>query len=100
MNSTNQPCQPQPLFNLGQLLVTPGALAMIEAHAIDAWALIQRHQSGDWGNLVPHDWEENQAALVKGRRLFSSYQLTTDIKLWIITEANRAVTTLLLPEEY
>jgi len=61
---------------------------------------LRRHLNGDWGDLEPEDARANDAALRDGDRLFSSYQVTPTLKLWIITEGDRSVTTLLLPDEY
>lgn len=62
--------------------------------------LLSRHVRGDWGDLPKEDREENNLSLAKGFRLLSSYRTTADEKIWVITEADRSVTTLLLPEEY
>lgn len=88
------------LFPLGQIVATPGALELLDRTETNAATLLDRHQSGDWGDLDPEDVEANNDAIVSGRRLFSSYHLSPNDKLWIITEADRSVTTLLLPEEY
>jgi len=88
------------LFSLGQIVATPGALKALESHGVQASDLLRRHQSGDWGGLPPEDVKANQEALKHGARLLSSYPLGGGAKLWIITEADRAVTTLLLPSEY
>jgi hypothetical protein len=61
---------------------------------------LQRHQIGDWSEMVREDQEENQRAIEQGFRVFSSYKLSTGQKLWVITEWDRSVTTLLLPLEY
>jgi len=87
-------------FPLGQIVATPGALEALEHAAINAADLIQRHQSGDWGNVPPSDAEENMRSVENGWRILSSYLINDDQNLWIITEADRSVTTLLLPEEY
>jgi hypothetical protein len=92
-----------PLFDLGQLLATPGAVEL-ERQLIDLSGLalvhyIARHWTGDWGDLTPHDVQVNRDALENGTRILSSYQ-TPAGKLWIITEADRSATTCLLPEEY
>lgn len=87
-------------FPLGQIVATPGALEALEHAAINALDLIQRHQSGDWGNVPPSDAEENMRSVENGWRILSSYVISDDQNLWIITEADRSVTTLLLPEEY
>lgn len=90
----------QPLFRLGVVLITPGALlALVEANQ-SAVALLKRHAYGDWGNVVADDWQANDRALQEGSRLFSAYTLATGCRLWIITEWDRSSTTLLLPVEY
>lgn len=86
-------------FPLGKIVATPGALALLDRGAVNAASLIQRHQSGDWGNVPPEDAEENDASVVNGNRILSSYPIGED-RLWIITEADRSSTTLLLPDEY
>ncbi len=88
------------LFPLGQVVATPGALEALDRAAINAADLIQRHQSGDWGNVPLSDAEENMSSVENGWRILSSYAINEDQNLWIITEADRSVTTLLLPEEY
>ena len=88
------------LFSLGQVVATPGALEALEHAAINAADLIRRHQSGDWGNVPPGDAEENLRSIENGWRILSSYAISDSQNLWIITEADRSVTTLLLPEEY
>lgn len=88
------------LFPLGQVVATPGALEILDRTAINAMDLIQRHQSGDWGNVPPGDAEENDKSVTNGWRILSSYAISDDQNIWIITEADRSVTTLLLPEEY
>lgn len=87
-------------FPLGRVVATPGALAALILARQTPWALLRRHQSGDWGSLDAHDLQENEAALKRGGRLFSAYDLVTGQRLWIITESDRSATTLLLPEEY
>ena len=89
-----------PLFALGKIVATPGALAAIEASGDDPLALLSRHVSGDWGDLDEHDRRENELGLREGFRLLSAYTLRTGAKIWIITEADRSVTTFLLPDEY
>ncbi len=61
---------------------------------------LQRHESGDWGDIGPEDIETNEQALLHGDRLFSAYHSTKGVKFWIITEWDRSVTTILLPEDY
>ncbi len=91
---------PIALFPLGKIFATPGALEALDRYAINAADLIRRHQSGDWGNVPSGDAEENLRSVENDCRILSSYSLSDDQNLWIITEADRSVTTLLLPEEY
>ena len=88
------------LFDLGQLVATPGALAALEKTGQNAMELLSRHVRGDWGELPKEDQDENHLSLEKGFRLLSSYRTTAGDKIWVITEADRSVTTLLLPDEY
>ena len=90
----------KPLFNLGQVVATPGALAALEEAGQSPIEFLQRHQTGDWSEMVKEDQEENKRAIEQGFRVFSAYKLSTGQKLWVITEWNRSVTTLLLPLEY
>jgi len=85
-------------FQAGHIVATPGALALAEA-GLNLLALLQRHLSGDWGDLCEEDKAENEFSLQNGYRLLSAYD-TPFGKLWIITEADRSATTFLLPEEY
>jgi len=90
----------RPLFDSGQIVATPGALeALAEAGGIGL-EYINRHLKGDWGDLCDEDKQTNQEALKHGFRLMSAYILPTWVKIWIITEHDRSVTTILLPEEY
>lgn len=87
-------------FELGHLVATPGALtALGEAGHIPPEFLL-RHKHGDWGDLPPEDAAENERAVQEGARIFSAYRTRLDTKLWVITEWDRSVTTLLLPEDY
>jgi hypothetical protein len=87
------------MFQLGKVVATPGALELLERTRTNPLDYIQRHESGDWGKLCPEDKQANNAALKQGLRLLSAYEVGREM-LWIITEADRSVTTLLLPEEY
>ena len=89
-----------PLFPLGRTVATPGALDLLDRTATDGYVLLMRHQRGDWGSVPPEDAAANRAAIAQGYRLLSSYFLNEHERLWIMTEADRSVTTLLLPEEY
>ena len=89
-----------PRFPLGQIVATPGALeALAEAGERPA-TLLKRHLTGDWGEVDEQDRQENERSLADDCRLLSAYTLATGTKLWIITEADRSSTTLLLPSEY
>lgn len=89
-----------PLFPLGQVLATPGALGLLQTHQLIPLSFIQRHVVGDWGDICAEDQQVNADALQYRYRLMSVYEITPTKKLWIITEADRSCTTLLLPEEY
>jgi len=87
-------------FALGQIVATPGAIDLLERTSSDALDFLIRHQQGDWGSVPPEDAEENLSSIEHGNRILSSYYLNANERLWIITEADRSVTTLLLPNEY
>ena len=89
-----------PLFPAGRLVATPGALALLEQADKSPFEFLSRHLRGDWGDLCQEDKTENELSLKYGFRLLSSYPVTETEKLWIITEADRSATTLLLPQEY
>ena len=97
-----------PLFRLGQLLATPAALAALDRLGVQPLDLVMsRHVVGDWGDLCGEDRELNMHSITHGMRIFSSYKLTavasdseTTETVWVITEADRASTTILLPSEY
>jgi hypothetical protein len=74
--------------------------AALEQAGQGAHEFLTRHVSGDWGELVDEDWRENNFAVTRSLRVLSAYYLTTGEKIWIITEAYRSATTLLLPSEY
>ena len=79
---------------------SPSSLALLEETNRSPLEFLSRHLRGDWGDLCPEDKTENELSLKYGLRLLSSYPITGRGKLWIITEADRSLTTLLLPEEY
>jgi hypothetical protein len=87
-------------FSLGRLLSTPGALAALEEAGQNPLEFIHRHQSGDWGSVCPEDAAENELSVSEGYRILSAYTLKTGTKVWLITEADRSATTILLPDEY
>lgn len=89
------------LFPLGQTVATPGALEALAEEGCGVSELLSRHVAGDWGDLSQDDKAENASALTGELRIFSSYVLPrTKAKVWVITEADRSSTTLLLPDEY
>ncbi|MEW6156567.1 MAG: hypothetical protein AB1813_04005 [Verrucomicrobiota bacterium] len=85
-------------FRLGRIMTTPHALEQISND--DILTAIGRHQAGDWGDCDPDDRQANDQALLDGSRLFSVYHSGKGVKFWIITEANREYTTVLLPSDY
>jgi hypothetical protein len=95
----------KPKFNAGTVLSTQGALDAFEKNGQSPLPLLQRHLSGDWGELCEEDRQANEQALIDGSRLLSAYHLKDNTKVWAITEAeneggHREATTFLLPEEY
>ena len=94
----NTPHVPVALFRLGHLVATPNALAHLTQ--ADILSAIKRHQAGDWGEVDDHDRRANDCALNEGTRLFSVYRSENRIRFWVITEADRSATTVLLPEDY
>jgi hypothetical protein len=89
------------MFELGTLVATPAALRAFETEGVKPLPYITRHSGGDWGDLGSSDKRANDFAVVHGGRIFSAYVLpTSKIKIWIITEASRDSTTILLPEDY
>ena len=87
-------------FALGQTFITPGAEEALQIAGQTAIEFLRRHMSCDWGELSDDDVQENELSLRRGFRLLSAYLTAKGQKLWIITEADRSATTLLLPEEY
>lgn len=90
-------------FSLGRVVASPGSLEALQTANQSPSEFLDRHVSGDWGDLCEEDREANELALKNGDRILSSYHLNDDTKIWIITEADRSaptITTILLPEEY
>jgi hypothetical protein len=106
MNSTNQEPDKPLLFGLGKLFVTRGIQALMDEKGLDITPFLQCHMTGDDGDLDEEDKAENRLSLKHGYRILSAYHFSpvndpdNKIKFWIITEADRSVTTVLLPEEY
>ena len=89
-----------PLFQLGEVVATPGAIAAMQHHHVTPQQLLQRHVSGDWGSVPPEDAKANDFAVENGERILSSYRIGEYTRVWVMTEWDRSVTTLLLPSEY
>ena len=85
-------------FPLGQTVATRNALSRLTAE--DVQNALTRHVVGDWGEVCPEDWQENELSLREGFRLLSVYRSNAGEKFWVITEADRSATTVLMPEDY
>ena len=96
----------KPRFQLGQIVATPGAMSAVAEAGQLPTEFLARHQHGDWGDLDEEDRKSNDAAIAhegdvgQQDRLLSAYRTRLNVKIWVITERDRSVTTLLLPEEY
>ncbi|MTW34876.1 hypothetical protein GM655_18910 [Pseudoduganella danionis] len=100
MHESNQVNKVSPLFPLGLLVATPGALEVLKEYGIIPMRLIARHSRGDWGDVGRDDAKSNDRAVHSGARLLSCYRLANRVKIWVITEADRSSTTVLLPSDY
>jgi len=89
---------PLAVFPLGRIVATPNALSVLSAE--DIGTALRRHQAGDWGNLSEDDRQANNQALANGARILSSYRSAGEVRFWIMTEADRSATTILLPQDY
>ena len=87
-------------FALGQTFITPGAQDALQIAGQTAIEFLHRHLAGDWGDLSDDDIKENELSIEQGFRLLSRYETAKGERLWIITEADRSATTILLPIEY
>ena len=90
----------KPLFSLGQIVATPGALEALEKAQQTPMEFLARHVRGDWGDVCEEDAEANEQSIKDGSRILSSYRTKLGEKLWIITEADRSSSCLLTPNEY
>ena len=88
------------LFSLGRVVAAPAALEALAEGSEDPYLYLGRHVTGDWGDLDREDHAANTLALMTGERILSAYRTSRDAKLWVITEADRSSTCLLLPDEY
>ena len=89
-----------PLFPLGRVVATPGALQALERAEQEPEEFLNKHDRGDWGEMPEEDRQENEFSLQHGFRIFSAYTTSAGDKIWVITEADRSATTILLPQEY
>lgn len=87
-------------FPLGQTVATPGALEAFARTGEEPLPFLAQHATGTWGELDDNDIAANEVAVQRGFRILSAYRLADDTRIWVITEADRSVTTILLPEEY
>lgn len=92
-------------LDLGVLTATPGAIEALSSNGMRSWLAesaqyLRRHMRGDWGDVPPEDARENDLSVEEGFRVLSSYTLESGDRIWIITEADRSSTTILLPSEY
>jgi len=106
LNLKNKPCVKQAIaekgeLTLGRVVATPGAIGALERNNQSHMEFIGRHRKGDWGDIPDDDKKLNDSAMENNdERVLSSYQLKDGTKIWIVTEWDRSVTTILLPDEY
>ncbi len=100
MDHRNDNGQRRRQFALGQIVMTPGALAAFVATGERPFPFLARHQWRDWGEVSPEDATENDFSVTHGFRVLSAYALRNGTRVWILTEADRSATTILLPDEY
>jgi len=92
---------PKPKFDLGHIVATPGALEALEESGQSPSVFLDRHVQGDWGEVCEEDRLLNDQSVIDGSRILSAYRtLKGSTKLWVITEADRSSTCVLLPSEY
>jgi len=91
----------KPLFSLGRVVSTPGALEALQRCGQSPWEFLSRHVQGDWGEVDAEDKQANDDALVHGERLLSAYTLAdNETRIWCISEADRSSSAIILPQEY
>lgn len=88
----------EPFLAIGQLVATTNCANTVPQ--VDIEQALERHRRGDWGDVGKEDWDSNDQAVMNGDRILSSYRSSNGTKFWIITEHDRSVTTILLPEDY
>ncbi|KPY90144.1 hypothetical protein ALO44_200018 [Pseudomonas syringae pv. tagetis] len=89
-------------FELGRMMLTHSVQSLLQNSSLDVSQYLRRHATGDWGEISKDDWDSNQQALSADGRLFSGYDIDAEdeTRLWIITESDRSVTTVMLPSDY
>ncbi|CAJ0701064.1 plasmid related protein [Ralstonia wenshanensis] len=100
MTEPSLPALPPPRLPLGQLVATPAAIAALAAADVSIFKLVNHHARGDWGDLSTEDLALNDLAAITGQRVLSSYLIGSGQKVWVVTEWDRSVTTVLLPDDY
>ena len=100
MGEREQENKPRQLFELGEVVDTQGAVQALIGAEQEPVELLLRHVTGDWGDLDDEDKKENELSVKEGFRILSAYKLETGVKVLVITEWDRSVTTILLPDEY
>ena len=100
LNRLKREVRPRVLFELGTIYITPGAIEALKESNQNGTDFLKRHQNGDWGIVDKRDENENEISVTQGFRILSAYMTNKGEKLWIITEADRSSTTILLPSEY
>lgn len=88
------------LFSVGRVMATPGALEAMDTAGVNWAGLLARHVAGDWHDMTAEDAEANAQAIQDGDRVLSAYELPGGVRVWVLTEWDRSMTTLLLPDEY
>lgn len=100
MSYSPQLTLPRRRFALGQVVATRSALSALNEAGVNPQTLVLQHAHCDWGDLCAEDRALNEEALIRGGRLLSNYSVTPDLTVWVITEADYRVTTILLPSDY
>jgi len=88
------------LFPLGRIVATPGALSALQKAEQEPREFLDRHGNGDWGEVPEEDKQENEFSVQRGFRILSAYTTSAGDTIWLLTEADRSFTTILLPSEY
>lgn len=87
-------------FAVGRIMATPAARDALQAAGVDPLALLARHVTGDWGDVDAQSAQENEFSIGRHLRILSAYALPDGARVWVLTEADRSMTTILLPGEY